>query len=191
MYLSQLTTPPVLPVTVSELAVHLRIGSGFEDDGAEDALLLTYVQSATAAIERALSLALAERSYELSLSRWDADGGATLPVGPVVAVDSVGIVSDDGEDLVDATRWYMAKGRPVRLLPRGIDLPLLDAGHTARIVFRAGFGTEAEDIPADLRQAVSLLASHFYEDRSGTAGSASGFPREIEALIAPYRPVRL
>lgn len=191
MYLSQLTDPATLPVTVTELTGHLRLGMGFVNDGAEDALLLSFIQSASSAIERALSLAFGERTYELTCSRWDRDGGIALPVSPVVSVTSVTIVTGSGSTVLDPLRWRLEQGRPARLMPGISVLPALSEGQVARIAFTAGYGDEAVDVPADLRQAVTLLAAEFYEHRLGGGFSEGGFPPAVEALIHRFRPVRL
>lgn len=189
MYLSQLTTPSMLPVSVAELSGHLRLGSGFADDGAEDALLAAFIGSAAASLERALSLAFGVRTYELRCSRWDRSGGVALPVGPVGAVSAVSIVTPAGETVLDPARWRLEPGRPARLVPGSVALPALSEGEAAKIVFTAGHAAAA-DMPADLRHAVTLLAAEFYEHRSG-GFSEGGFPPAVEALIARYRPVRL
>ena len=58
------------------------------------------------------------------------------------------------------------------------------------ITFTAGYGPAAADVPADLVQAVRLLAAHFYEHRDGP-GDTSALPAAARVLLAPYRVVRL
>ena len=51
MILTELSAPPSTAVPVRALAEHLRLGSGFADDGSQDQLLELYLRSAMAAIE--------------------------------------------------------------------------------------------------------------------------------------------
>ena len=58
------------------------------------------------------------------------------------------------------------------------------------IVFTAGFGAGWAAVPADLAQAVLLLAAQFYETRHEGA-VAAGLPGAVQALIASWRNVRV
>jgi uncharacterized phiE125 gp8 family phage protein len=42
-----------------------------------------------------------------------------------------------------------------------------------------------------LRQAIRLLAAHWYENRSLVADAAAALPETVAALIAPYRMLSL
>jgi uncharacterized phiE125 gp8 family phage protein len=53
-----------------------------------------------------------------------------------------------------------------------------------------GYGADAGDVPADLRQAVRLLLAHWYDNRVATADGAA-VPVGVSALLAPYRMLAL
>jgi uncharacterized phiE125 gp8 family phage protein len=58
----------------------------------------------------------------------------------------------------------------------------------------AGYGAAAIDVPEPLRQAIRLLAAHWYENRGVVAlgqTSAVTLPVSVPALLAPYRMVAL
>ena len=57
--------------------------------------------------------------------------------------------------------------------------------------FTAGFGESWEEVPADLRQAVFLLAAHFYENRSDGRRVAGSMPFGVLVLIEAYRTARI
>ena len=59
------------------------------------------------------------------------------------------------------------------------------------IGFVAGFGAAWGDVPADLRQAVLMLATHYYEYRHDTSLSSGCMPFGVTSLLERYRPVRL
>ena len=99
MILTELSTPPQAAIPVRVLADHLRLGTGFADDGSEDAVLELYLRSAIAAIEARLGLALLARPFSWSVTRWREQASQGLPVGPIQTVDSILVVSGDGSEV--------------------------------------------------------------------------------------------
>jgi len=59
------------------------------------------------------------------------------------------------------------------------------------VVFDAGFGVAWAAVPADLAQAVLLLAAEFYERRHEAGLRASGLPFGVVTLIERWRTVRV
>ena len=61
------------------------------------------------------------------------------------------------------------------------------------IAFTAGYGDEASDVPAPIRQALKLLVAHWFEHREPVVlGEApQEVPATIASLLSPYRRVRL
>ena len=55
----------------------------------------------------------------------------------------------------------------------------------------AGYGPDWSDLPADLAQAVLMLAAHFYEFRHESAMSGQQMPFGVSTLIERYRNIRL
>lgn len=193
MMLVEETTVPLSALPVAAFTDHLRLGSGFSDDGMQDAVLQSYLRAAFAAIEARTGKILLEREFSWTLSNWRDQHRQPLPVAPVSAVSAVTLVDPQGgETLVDADLWYLAPDaqRPA-LMPTGTCLPGLSAGGTVRIGLLAGFGPEWDDLPADLGQAVMLLAAHFYEYRHDASRGAPAMPMGVQSLIEPYRTVRL
>lgn len=188
------TGPAALAPVVPALAAHLRLGFGFADDGAEDALLERYLRAAVAAVEARTGQALVERLFVLQVAGWDARGWLVLPVGPVEQVDSIRFLRSDGAVALDPAQWTVEPGLTrQRLTGRGgAALPAVPAGATVELTFAAGHGPDWEAVPDDLRQAVMLLAAHYHENRHGDGGRrAVGLPPAVSALLAPHRPVRL
>lgn len=52
MMLSEVTAVPLAALPVAEFKDHLRLGTGFADDGAQDALVEGYLRAAIAAVIR-------------------------------------------------------------------------------------------------------------------------------------------
>ena len=61
------------------------------------------------------------------------------------------------------------------------------------IAFAAGYGDEASDVPAPIRQALTLLVAHWFERREPVVlgASAQEVPATVAGLLLPYRRVRL
>ena len=192
MNLTEVSAPPAAAVPVRAFAEHLRLGSGFADDGSEDAVLELYLRAAMAAIEARLGRALLAREFVWTVTHWREDASQGLPVAPVRSVDAITMVDADGaETAVDPESWSVLRDsqRP-RLVGRfGRSLPRIPRAGQAEIRFTAGFGDSWEDVPADLRQAVFLLAAHFYENRAEGAGGT--MPFGVLVLIEAYRATRI
>ena len=193
MMLVEETPVPLLALPVAEFKDHLRLGSGFTDDGVQDAVLESYLRAAMAAIEARTGKILIERTFSWTLTAWRDARRQPLPVAPVNAISAVTLLDMQGaETIVDADTWYLEPDmqRP-SLQPVGTCLPSLSAGGSVRIGMLAGFGPEWSDLPSDLAQAVMLLAAHFYEYRHDVSRSAPAMPIGVLALIESYRTVRL
>lgn len=180
----------VLPV--EELKDHLRMGSGFTDDGLQDASIESYLRAALAAIEGRIGKMLFERRFLWELEAWREDEQA-LPVSPVSGIVSLTLVDvAGGEVVVPSGAYRLVKDlhRP-RLAGRGTALPAIPTEGAAKVVFDAGFGVAWTDIPVDLRQAVLLLAGEFYEHRHDDGAQTAGLPFGVVTLIERWRTVRI
>jgi uncharacterized phiE125 gp8 family phage protein len=194
MILTEVSAPPVAAVPVRAFAQHLALGSGFADDGSQDAALEIYLRAAMAAIEARLGRAMLAREFSLSLPCWREESSHTLPIGPVRSVESVTLIDADGsEEAADPDAWSVLRDsqRP-RLVGRfGRSLPRIPRSGRAEIRFVAGFGASWDEVPADLRQATFLLAAHFYENRSETGTVAGSMPFGVIMLLEAYRTARI
>ncbi len=61
------------------------------------------------------------------------------------------------------------------------------------IAFTAGYGDEPTDVPAPIRQALTLLVAHWFERREPVVlgVGAQEVPTTVAGLLLPYRRVRL
>ena len=88
-----------------------------------------------------------------------------------------------------------ATGLPDRLLlPDHIaGAPVLRRRQGLEIDYVAGYGADAAEVPADLRQALLLLVGFWFEHRDTVVAATTGAaaPAGFERLLAPYRRVRL
>lgn len=192
MMLIEQAPVPQGALPVAEFKDHLRLGSGFADDGQQDALAAGYLRAALAAIEGRIGKALIQRRFWLSLAGWRAVGEQPLPLAPVQAVVSVTLVAADGEETPVPEGWRLVKDaqRP-RIVAAGVLLPPVPLEGAVEIVFEAGFGPGWTDVPPDLRQAVLLLAAQYYETRHEAAPGEGAMPFGVMALIERWRTVRV
>ena len=194
MILTEVSAPPSAAIPVRAFGQHLRLGSGFSDDGSEDAVLEQYLRAAMAAIEARLGLALLARSFSWTVTRWQSETSQGLPTGPVQSVDEIlMIAADASETQVISTAWHLVRDarRPRLLGGGGQPLPPIPRSGQAEIRFTAGFGTAWESVPADLRQAVFLLAAHFYEHRNEDITARDTMPFGVLVLMESYRAMRV
>ena len=192
MMLSEETQVPLAALPVEEMKHHLRMGSGFAEDGLQDGLIETYLRAALAAIEGRIGKMLFQRRFLWVVECWREDEQA-LPVSPVSSVASVTLVdAAGGEVVVPASAYRLVKDlhRP-RLAGKGSALPVIPSDGVAKVLFDAGFGPSWTDIPVDLRQAALLLAGEYYEHRHDDGAQAAGLPFGVVTLIERWRTVRI
>ncbi|MEX0307555.1 MAG: head-tail connector protein [Ruegeria sp.] len=177
---------------VDQFKAHLRLGAGFAEGNVQDEVLNGFLRAAIAAIESRTGKVLIERDFSWSLNGWRDPAGEVLPVAPVVSVAAVTLTDAAGtETVVDAEAYQLERDmqRP-RLRPVGACLPRVQTGGSVKIVFTAGMAADWGGLPADLGQAVLLLAAHYYEYRDETALGAGCMPFGVTSLIQRYRTVR-
>ena len=157
-------------------------------------MLELYLRAAMAAIEARLGRVLLARDFAWTVTHWREDASQGMPVAPVRAVASVTLVAADrSETPVDPEDWSVLRDsqRP-RLVGRfGRSLPRIPRAGHAEIRFNAGFGETWDEVPADLRQAVFLLAAHYYENRTEAGAADASMPFGVLVLIEAYRATRL
>jgi uncharacterized phiE125 gp8 family phage protein len=193
MILTEVTTIPTLALPVQALKDQLRLGSGFADAGMQDGLIEAYLRSAIAAIEGRIGKALLARTFNWRIEDWRSTSEQALPVAPVTAIASVTMFDANGAATVlSATSYGLVQDthRP-KIAARGVLLPNVFQDGRIEIVFSAGFGAAWADVPADLQQAVLLLAAGYYENRHDAAAQPAGLPQSVQVLIERWRTVRV
>ncbi len=191
MILVEETPVPVSALPIAAFREHLRLGTGFPDDTAQDTLLENMLRSALSTIETRIGKAILRRRFIWQLTAWRGLRQEELPTAPVTAILEVEVIEPDGTvTLLKPDRYVLVQDahRPA-ISARGLSLPTVPVGGRLEIRFEAGFAPDWPAVPNDLKQAVFILAADYYETRGG-AGS-SGIPARVAELLAPYRPLRL
>lgn len=182
-----LTMPPASePVAIPELREYLRLSAD-----ADEALLSEIIKAARGICEGFTGRCFIAQGYSLFLDSFPAAGDVSLPRHPLLSLDFVKIHASGGAVTEDNPAKYetdIAGGRIA--LKTGSVPPQTAKRHGGiEIGFTAGYGTEAEDVPSALRQAVLRVAVDLYEKR-GDMQSPPGsviLRSGAAGLLQPFR----
>lgn len=193
MMLSEVTPVPEAALPLAEFKAHLRLGTGFGEENLQDAVLLGFLRAAIAAIETRTGKILIERNFVIELSRWRNMASEPLPLVPVTDVAALVQVDTAGAEVAADVASYRLErdSQAPRLTASGACLPVIPSGGLARLEVTAGMAADWGGLPADLGQAVLLLAAHYYEYRDETALGRGCMPFGVTSLIERYRVMRL
>lgn len=178
---------------VEPFRAHMRLGTGFGLDDVQDAVIVAFLRAAIAAAEARTGRCLLSRDFVLTVSEWHAADAHRFPVLPVTTILEVVHVAGDGTRTIaaPASYWLDRTGDRPRLRAITGNLPTLGAAETAEVSFAAGAASTWEEVPADLQQAVLMLAAHYYEYRNDTGLSEGCMPFGVSSLLEHYRIMRL
>ena len=193
MMLIEETTVPDEALPVDQFKSHWRQGTGFGEDELQLAVLRGFLRASIAAIEARTGKVLISRNFSWTLTAWRDGSVQVLPVAPVNALTQVTLSNgNDVETEVPLSQFRLEQDsqRP-RVCPVASVLPMIPTGGSVRLRFAAGFASDWDSLPADLGQAVLLLAAHYYEYRNETSLSDGCMPFGVSSLVQRYRPFRL
>lgn len=170
------------PVDVLLLKGHLRIEPQHWQD---DELLAHYLDAATDFVETATARGVRGSQWEIVLDGFP-DGILTLPVGPVVSLDLIDYRGQGGSTVtldLAAVRLDLSRIE-ARVLPiLGWPTPESDI---AAVTVRWTVG--ATICPPKLKQAILLLAGHWFDHRSILSdGAQQELPYSVKRLIDAER----
>lgn len=192
------TAPTESPVSLADLKMVVE-AADYADD---DAKLGLFLSGAVAYVQKQTSLVLAPSEYRVERDSWWADKLEIL-IHPVREVVSVKYFDPDGALQTLATdkyRWLRtASGASVELLDLTGLPAVAERDDAIQIEVEAGFdidgttgsGDDAELImPRQARNAVLMLAAHWYANREAAGSDMKEIPFGVEALtrqIMVYR----
>ncbi len=187
------TPVPDAALPVEAFKAHLRLGSGFGPGDVQDAVLASFLRAALAAVEGRTGKALLTRGFSQTVNAWRQGGEHGLPIAPVVSVTRVERVAQDGtrSDVDASAYWLEHDTHQPKLRATATGLPAVPSNGAVVISFEAGFAADWDGVPSDLRQAVLMLAAHYYEYRHDTGLSDGCMPFGVSSLIERYKHLRL
>lgn len=188
--LSVRTAPASEPVTSAEVITQLREDSVL----AQTALIDNLITAARQIIEEYLHRSLITTEYTLYRDAFGHDlSEVFIPIGGIQSVDAIRYVDDGGTLQTLSTSNYRVDVRS--LIPRvtpawDYEWPVTrDVSNAVEIDFTAGYGDDAADVPMAIRQAITLLVAHWYENRTpvAIATNTQKIPMTVDALLGSYR----
>jgi len=190
MTVALITPPAIEPVLLADAKAYLRVDGDEEDDFISAAILAARVQ-----VETLTRRMLIQQSWRVYLDTWPRTRVVTIPVAPLIAVESVIVYGRNGEPATVSPDDYQvdAVSVPGRLMIHAI-VPLAERTiNGIEIDVTAGYGASSVDVPSPLRRAMMMLIAHWFEHRGVVGHDMAGDvpPQGFDALIAPYRILSL
>lgn len=189
MTLRVIQAPTAYPVGVDQLIAQSNLTLEADVEASERGLIEGYIAAATQVVENVSGLRLIERQLEWTVTGFRAL--SEIPVWPLLSVDEITYDLDvDTIAVVPPDQWRVVTDcRPFGVYPtygRTWPVPLAQLANV-RLRMTAGYG-DAAAVPAALRQAVTMLAAHFYEEREATSPTTlSEVPFGVKMLIEPLQ----
>jgi len=194
---TQLTQPAYQPVSLRQTHQHLRLFTEYGQHPDDD-LIEVYIAAATGAAEDYLQRYLAQRTLRLRRDDFpteNADGEViiTLPVYPVISVDSITYVDRDGATQTLTGYEIDSESVPARI--RVLTPPDVEKGLSKLTIdVTVGYGSNdsppsADLIPAQIKQAILLMTGQMYEHRENVVvgQGATEVPMAFQYLLHPHR----
>lgn len=184
----EIVTPPsAKPVTLEELKPHV-----VTDFGDDDQILQAYLDAATSHIDGwdgVLGRALLSQTVKQSFGKFSRN--MLLPYGRATQIVSVSYYDEANTvQTIDGAYLVQTGAGSVVALPSGMNFPrTYDRLDAVFVTYVAGWGTP-ELLPPSIKQAISLLAAHWYQNREAAVlVSGNGFdqiPFGVKDMLAPY-----
>jgi uncharacterized phiE125 gp8 family phage protein len=160
------TAPSIEPVTETEAKLHCRV-----DHSTEDAIFTRLIETARIQCEDIARRAFITRTFTAYLDCWPYMTRFELPFPPLIAVTSIKYYDDAGSSAATfASSNYQvdAHSEPGRIaLKSSATWPSVSLRELngVEIIYTAGYGALATDVPDRYKEAMLLLIGHLYEHR--------------------------
>lgn len=167
----QTSAPASEPITLAEAKAQLRVESDFTDD---DTWITTAITVVREQVEALTNRALLPQSFELALDGFEDE--IQLPKPPFSSLTSIQYYDEDETLQTLASSYYLVNDfaepavvtkKTNQTYPSTFDRP--DA---VRIAFSAGYA-DADSVPTSIKQAMLMLLTDLYDNRSATTNHAS------------------
>lgn len=179
MALRLITAPTVEPVSIETAQTFLRV-----DSPADELLLESLLRSAREKGEELARRAFITQTLEQTFDAWPCDYKMVLwrpPLRTVVSVkyrDYTNVERSWTDYLVDAN------SEPGKIIFRSYPTEQLLESGAISVRFTAGYGNAPSDVPERIKQAILMLAGHWYETRD-----MGGLPGNIKNMFIGERVV--
>ena len=188
----KVTTPPATePVTVAEVKTHTRI-SGSD----QDALIAKWIKSGRELAESFQRRAYISQTIEVSYDCFPIIP-FSLPRSPVIelkeikyySLDNTETIVYDADSPVGTEDNYLidTDSEPARItLAYGCSFPssVLREINSFKVVYTAGYGSDADNVPENVKDAIMLYVGWRYENR---AAETNAVPEQFYNLLDSER----
>jgi len=183
--ITDIDPPPIEPVTLDYAKIFLRVDT--DDD---NQLISDLIKGSRLRVEDMIGASLITRR-RLYMSHSVPERSLFINHTPVTAVHRVGIIAPDCTVTDVPVEDYTVS---LRAIPAAVCLNSVRWSDYAdpvavEVEIEAGYGTTADDVPMQLRQAILLLLAQSYEHRDSE--TQPPLPMMVDALTMPYRGLRL
>ena len=189
MRLTRTTAPVEKAITVDQVKSYCGVDHAFHD--AMIATLIGAVSKYLDGPSGILGRAILQQTWLLELESWPSR--IHLPLEPVSSVAVSWLDAEGVEAILDASSYQLVAGPAVQPFiewEADAALPQLSGQmYPVRVVIAAG-AADAASVDDGLKQAMIMLAGHWYDHREAVVAQAtSELPLGISALLARYRRV--
>ncbi len=154
--------PAVEPVSLVEAKLHLRV-DGSDDDG----LINELIKSARIFCEGYQNRAFITQTITLRMDKFT--NPIVLPKPPLIAVASIKYLDVDGAQQTVGTGLYdvdITSEPGLVVLGYQDSWPVIrSVHHSVEVIYTAGYGAAASDVPENVKTGIKLLVGHLYEHR--------------------------
>jgi uncharacterized phiE125 gp8 family phage protein len=159
------TAPTVEPVTLAEAKLFARIET---DQTADDGLVTALIVAARQTVEAQTGRALIDQTWTATLDELPQAGIFELMKRPILSVTSIKAYNEDGtSDAVNVSTDIILDGQNGRVSLKSTAASITGDRSTNvyEIVYKAGYGTAASNVPEWAKLAIKQMVAHWYEHR--------------------------
>jgi uncharacterized phiE125 gp8 family phage protein len=172
------------PLTLAEVKDHLRV-----DQDLEDQLIESLIGAATEAVEGLVHRPLVNSTWTHYFDRFPGELSYELQPG-VSSITSITYLDENNvEQTLAASVYELSEDWvPMFRLAPDQDWPdVLDHPDSVRVTVVSGFGADRHAVPDNIKAAMKLMISHWYENREAvTPGSLNELPVAVNMLLNRY-----
>lgn len=179
---------PIDLLPISSFKAHLRLASGFEEETLQDPVLIAYLSAAITAIEARINRIVLERDFVWTFSGEEANRTLSVPLRPVKFLKESVFETDGNDHVIGQNNVKLVRNPENATFCIGQSIP---SSSLVRVVLRVGMVKTWDMMPADLAQAILLLAAHYYEFRHEVNLSSGCMPFGVTSLIDRYKLRRI
>lgn len=176
-------------ISLAEMKLHARLD---DTDTTEDSILELYIDAATLKFENDTRRSLIVKAYTYTCDDFPREsfnnvyGQIELPYSPLIDITSVYYKDSAGVSTLLASTEYSANknNEPGAIYPVNNWPATYDCPDAVTITYTAGYAST----PTIAKQAIILLACHWYENREATTGfKTNETPLGYDALVTNFK----